>query len=52
MTATTISRFRKNCSGYFEQAVEYKEPIIVTMTNGNAIAEPLNECIDASEVEW
>ena len=82
MTATTMSRFRKNCLGYFEQAVEYKEPVIVAMNNGNAVIlseeyyrgllatidlssdprfmqqlreainEPLEECIDASEIEW
>lgn len=83
MTATTISRFKKNCSEYIEQAVKYEEPVIVAMDNGNnavilneeyyqgllatieltsdpkflaqlreAINEPLEECIDASEVEW
>jgi len=82
MTITTVSKFRKNLSNYFEQAVEYKEPVIVTMNNGNAVIlseeyyrgliatvqlscdqkfmkqlkeainEPLEECIDANEVNW
>ncbi|MCL2845484.1 MAG: type II toxin-antitoxin system Phd/YefM family antitoxin [Chitinivibrionia bacterium] len=37
MTSTTVSRFRKNCSNYFEQAVEYQEPIVVAMNKGNAV---------------
>ena len=82
MTATTILNFKQNCSNYFEQAVQYKEPITVTTELGNAIVlseeyyrgliatlelsadpkfyaelkaainEPLEECIDSSEVKW
>jgi len=37
MTAMTVSKFRKNCSGYFEQTLEYKEPIIVAMNKGNVV---------------
>jgi len=82
MIATTVSNFKQKCSDFFEQAVQYKEPITVTMECGNAIVlseefyrgliatlelssdqkfyaelkkaidEPLEECIDASEVNW
>ena len=37
MTATTMSRFRKNFTGYFEQAVQFREPVIITANNGNAV---------------
>jgi len=82
MIATTVSNFKQKCSDFFEQAVQYKEPITVTTERGNAIVlseefyrgliatlelsadpkfyaelkkaidEPLEECIDASEVNW
>ncbi|MDR2581351.1 MAG: hypothetical protein LBC85_10215 [Fibromonadaceae bacterium] len=82
MTSTTVSNFKQKCSDYFEQVVQYKEPVIVTMEYGNAvvlseefyrgliatlelsiepkfyaelkaaIAEPLEECVDSSEVNW
>ena len=37
MTSTTISNFRQKCSDYFEQAIQYKEPITVTTEYGNAV---------------
>jgi PHD/YefM family antitoxin component YafN of YafNO toxin-antitoxin module len=82
MQATTISRFREKCNDYFEQAIQYREPVTVTTKDGNAIllseeyyrgliatleltrdprffselkdaiAEPLEDCIDGDEVEW
>jgi PHD/YefM family antitoxin component YafN of YafNO toxin-antitoxin module len=82
MHATTISRFREKCDDYFEQAIQYREPVTVTTKDGNAIvlseeyyrgllatleltrdprflaelkeaiAEPLEYCINENEVEW
>jgi PHD/YefM family antitoxin component YafN of YafNO toxin-antitoxin module len=82
MHATTISRFREKCDDYFEQAIQYREPVTVTTKDGNAIvlseeyyrgllatleltrdprflaelkeamAEPLEDCINENEVEW
>jgi len=82
MTSTTVLNFKQKCSDYFEQAVQLKEPVIVTTECGNAIVlseelyrgliatlelsadpkfyeelksainEPLEDCIDASEVNW
>jgi prevent-host-death family protein len=37
MTATTVSKFRKNMASYFEQAVRFKEPVIITANDGNAV---------------
>ncbi len=82
MTSTTVLNFKQKCSDYFEQAVQLKEPVIVTTECGNAVVlseefyrgliatlelsadpkfyaelkaaidEPLEECIDSSEVSW
>jgi PHD/YefM family antitoxin component YafN of YafNO toxin-antitoxin module len=82
MQATTISRFREKCDDYFEQVIQYREPVTVTTKDGNAIvlseeyyrgliatleltcdprflaelkeaiAEPLEDCINEDEVEW
>jgi PHD/YefM family antitoxin component YafN of YafNO toxin-antitoxin module len=37
MQATTVSSFRENCDTYFEQAIQYREPVTVTTKDGNAI---------------
>jgi prevent-host-death family protein len=36
-TATTVSKFRKNMSSYFKQAVRFNEPVIITSNEGNAV---------------
>ena len=37
MSVATVTRFRERCFEYFEQAIEHKEPVFVTMDSGNAV---------------
>ena len=63
MTTTNITNFRKNAFQYVEQTVKYNEPLnictlyLVSVPGMReklmaAKAEPLEDCVDESAVEW